>query len=123
MAVRGRPFFTQNFTANLDSIQLFLGREGKPAFRRLLARIFDDVWPMIARFPLSGRSLLAHRIGSRDAQVLVERLNSLLREGDELREFTVDEYVLLYLIRGTRIYFLAIKHHRQLSFDLQRFWP
>jgi hypothetical protein len=40
-----------------------------------------------------------------------------------LREFVVDAYVVLYLVRRTRIYFIAIKHHRQLSFDLRRFWP
>ena len=123
MAGRGQPFFTENFTANLDSIELFLGREGRPAFRRLFARIFDDVLPIIARFPRSGRSFLAHRIGSREAQLLLDRLQSMLRKGDDLREFTVDEYVLLYLVRRTRIYFLAIKHHRQLSFDLQQLWP
>ena len=123
MAARGEPFFTENFTANLDSIESFLGREGSPAFRRLLARLFDDLLPMIARFPRSGRSFLAHRIGSQDAQVLLDRLQGTLRKGDDLREFTVDEYVLLYLVRRTRVYFLAIKHHRQLSFDLQRFWP
>jgi len=123
MAARGQPFFTENFTTNLESIELFLGREGRPAFRRLLARIFDDVLPIIARFPRSGRSFLAHRLGSRDAQLLLDRLQSMLRKGDDLREFTVDEYVLLYLVRRTRVYFLAIKHHRQLSFDLQRFWP
>jgi hypothetical protein len=53
----------------------------------------------------------------------VDRLQGMLSKGDDLREFTVDDYVLLYLVRRTRVYFLAIKHHRQLSFDLQRFWP
>ena len=47
MAARGQPFFTENFTTNLDSIELFLDREGRPAFRRLLARIFDEVLPII----------------------------------------------------------------------------
>jgi len=37
MAARGQPFFTENFTTNLDSIELFLDREGRPAFRRLLS--------------------------------------------------------------------------------------
>jgi hypothetical protein len=34
----------------------------------------------------------------------------------------LEEYVTLYLVRGDRVVFLAIKHHRQLSFDLGRFW-
>jgi len=47
----------------------------------------------------------------------------MLARGDDLREFVVDDYLLLYLLRGDRIIFLAIKHHRQLSFDLDQFWP
>lgn len=69
MAAKSRLFFTQNFAANLDSIQLFLGPDGRLAFRRLLARIFEDICPKLARFPLSGRSFLAHRIGSQEAQI------------------------------------------------------
>jgi hypothetical protein len=34
----------------------------------------------------------------------------------------VDDYPALYLVRGREIIFLAIKHHRQLSFDLRRLW-
>jgi plasmid stabilization system protein ParE len=123
MAVRGLLFFTPNFAANLDSIQLFLAGEGQAAFRRLLTRLFDDVCPQLSRFPLSGRSFLVHSAGSREAKVLLERLRDVLRKGDDIREIAVDKYVLLYLIRGGRLYFLAVKHHRQLSFDLQAFWP
>lgn len=35
----------------------------------------------------------------------------------------LDEYLLLYFIRKNQAIFLSIKHHRQLSFDLHRFWP
>ena len=28
-----------------------------------------------------------------------------------------------FLVRDPIVAFLAIKHHRQLSFDLHRFWP
>src|SRR6266481_4265185 len=116
MAVRGRLFFTSNFAANLDSIHLFLGVEGESAFQRLLKRLFDDICPQLSRFPLSGRSFLVHPAGSREAAALLERLHTILRKGDDIREFMIDKYVVLYLIRGRRLYFLAIKHHRQLSF-------
>ena len=33
----------------------------------------------------------------------------------------MDDYLVLYLIRGDRVVFLSIKHHRQLSFDLKGF--
>jgi len=119
MAARAKLLFTENFTANLDEIRSFLESESRLAFQRLLSRIFDDICPT---FPQSGRSFLAHRIGSAEAQIVVDRLRGVIHRGDDLREFTVDDYIILYLVRRRRIYFLAIKHHRQLSFDLRRFW-
>ena len=123
MAAKVRPLFTENFAANLDSVRLFLEPEGRSAFRRLLGRIFDDIVPALCRFPQSGRSFLAHAVRSLEAQALLDRLKVMLRKGDDLREFVVDDYIILYLIRRSRLYFLAIKHHRQLSFDFRRLWP
>jgi len=122
MAGKSQLFFTDNFTANLDEIQSFLSVEGRSAFQRLLNRLFDDIFPQFSRFPLSGRSFLAHHVGSTEAEELFESVRERLRPGDDLREFVVDDYVMLYLVRRRRIYFIAIKHHRQLSFDLRRFW-
>lgn len=42
--------------------------------------------------------------------------------GDDIRELIVDEFLVLYLVRGDRVVFLSIKHHRQLSYDLKAFW-
>jgi len=122
MAAKARLLFTRNFASNLDSIEQFLGREGGSAFKRLLARIFDDICPLLARFPLAGRSFLGRRVGSAEGRSLLKRLRGMLRAGDEVREFTVDDYVVLYLVRGSRLYFLAIKHRGQLSFGLSRHW-
>ena len=122
MAGKSRLYFTANFTVNLDEIENFLAAEGQSAFQRLLKRLFDDLGPQLSRFPLSGRSFLAHHTGSKEAEQLLARVQESLRPGDDLREFVVDDYVVLYLVRRTRIYFIAIKHHRQLSFNLRRFW-
>ena len=123
MAGRPQPFFTENFAANLDAIRLFLEPEGKSAFRRLTGRLFDDLVPTLCRFPQSGRPFLANAVRSLQAEALVDRLKGMVNEGDDLREFIVDDYIILYLARKKRLIFLAIKHHRQLSFDLKRFWP
>lgn len=123
MAARVRPFFTENFAANLESIRLFLEPEGRSAFRRVVGPLFDDIVPTLCRFPQSGRSFLAHAVGSLDSQALLDRLKAALRKGDDLREFFVNDYIILYLVRRSRLYFLAIKHHRQLSFDFRRLSP
>jgi ParE toxin of type II toxin-antitoxin system, parDE len=54
--------------------------------------------------------------------VLSKQLRTLLDKQDDLREFVMDEYLVLYLVRRGQVIFLAVKHHRQLSFDLKGFW-
>ncbi len=61
--------------------------------------------------------------GIPEAHAFATRLETLLEAGDDLREFILDDYVVLYLLRKNLVIFLALKHHRQLSFDLTRFWP
>ena len=123
MADRRRaPVFTENFSLNLDALRLFLEPEGRAAFERLLDRLFDDIVPMLCRYSQSGRFFLQHPIRSREARSLSQKLKTFLKKGDELREFIMDDYLILYLRRDRRLIFLSIKHHRQISFDLRRFW-
>jgi plasmid stabilization system protein ParE len=117
-----QPRFTDNFSTNLTAIEEFLGSHGGRALHRFLDRLFDDVIPTLCRFPQSGRLFLAHPIKSAKAKALTKELRRLLDKGDDLREFVMDDYVLLYLVRRGQVIFLAVKHHRQLSFDLKGFW-
>ena len=43
--------------------------------------------------------------------------------GSHVRQLIDGDYLILYLVRGDSVYLLAIKHHRQLSFDLMGHWP
>lgn len=54
--------------------------------------------------------------------MLAKRLERMMRRSEELHEFILGEYLLLYLVQPKQIVFLAIKHHRQLSFGLTAFW-
>ena len=121
-ARRLTPVFTENFSADLDTIRAFLGDEAAEAFAGLLDRLIDDLVPTLSRFPQSGRLFLAQPTGSLETRRAFRRLRRLLLPGDDLREFILADYLVLYLIRDRSIVFLAIKHHRQLSFDLPRFW-
>ena len=117
-----RPVFTENFSANLTHIREFLGPDARRAFQRLLARLFDETVPTLCEFLQPGRKFLTRPLWSAKAGTLEKKLRSSLRKGDDLRELIVDEHLVLYLIRGNRLVFLSIKHHRQLSLDLQGFW-
>ena len=116
-----RPVFTENFSSNLLAIQTFLGSEGDQAYQHLLDRLFNDLVPTICEFPQSGRSFLKRSIHSSEAKRLVTKLHARLKRRDNLREFIMDDYLLLYLVRRDQVVFLSIKHHRQLSFDLKGF--
>ena len=117
-----RPLFTENFSQNLDDIATFLGTDGASYFAKFFVHLVDEIVPHVCRFPLSGRSFLDRSIHSTKAQGLAERLESRLEDGDDIRELIADAFLILYLVRGDRIVFLSVKHHRQLSYDLKTFW-
>jgi plasmid stabilization system protein ParE len=116
------PVFTENFSANLTAIEAFLEPDGHAAFQRLLDRLFAEIIPTLCQFPQSGRSFLNRAIKSAKAEALKKDLRRLLKKNDDLRECLMGDHLILYLVRHNRIVFLAIKHHRQLSFDLKYFW-
>jgi plasmid stabilization system protein ParE len=118
-----RPRFTENFSANLSAIEEFVAPRNRTAFPQFLDRFFDEVIPMVCQFPQSGRSFLTCKVKSAKAKALTKALHKLLNKGDDLRQFVIDDYLVLYLVRRYQVVFLAVKHHRQLSFDLKRFWP
>ena len=117
-----RPLFTENFSSNLIAIEAFLSADGASYFSKFFDRLVDEIVPHACRFPLSGRSFLDRSVLSTQGQGLAERLASRLQTGDDIRELIVDDFLLLYLVRGGRLVFLSIKHHRQLSYDLRTFW-
>jgi hypothetical protein len=117
-----RPRFTENFSANLTTIEEFVTSHSQTAFHRFLDRLFDELIPMLCRFPQSGRSFLTCTVKSAKAKALTKDLRKFLNKGDDLREFVMDDYLVLYLVCRQQVIFLAVKHHRQLSFDLKQFW-
>ena len=117
-----RPRFTENFSSNLTTIEEFVAPHSRTAFHRFLDRLFDEIIPTLCQFPQSGRSFLTCTVKSAKAKTLTKDLRKFLNKGDDLREFIMDDYLVLYLVRQGQVIFLAVKHHRQLSFDLTRFW-
>ncbi len=117
-----KPVFTENFSSNLADIQTFLGGEGSSAFQKFFKHLVDDLVPLLCRFPRSGRSFLERSIQSKEALAMAQKLKDKLREDDDLRELIADDYLILYVVRTNQMVFLSIRHHRQLAFDLKRFW-
>lgn len=117
-----RPVLTENFALNFDKIRSFLGAEGGKAFQKLLDRLTKEIVPTLCQYPRVGRDFLQRPRRSLESESLFRTLKGLLGADEEVREFIVDDYLVLYLLRKKEVAFLSIKHHRQLSYDLKRFW-
>lgn len=114
---------TANFYANLDSIRQFLDEQNAAhAFDSLLEELFDKDIPNLERFPEMGRDFLSRQPLSAEGQARAHRIRDDLGSGTEIREYIHDNYLMLYMGQGVAIFLLAIRHHRQLSFDLRAHW-
>lgn len=117
---------TANFERSLGSIEQFLiEAEAAYAFDALLDELAETILPNLERFPDIGRLFLsrdAHSVeGITALNALRNKLNAIA-QGADLREYLFSDYLLLYANCGDTVYLLSIKHHRQLSFDLQAIW-
>jgi len=113
---------TANFEANLDGIERFLAElSDSPSFQRLLDKLFDEVLPNLGAFPSIGLDFFARIPASIEGRHLHAKIKSIAGN-HSVREYIFDDYLLLYNLHGENLYLLAIKHHKQLSFDLKGHW-
>ena len=115
---------TRNFDRNLAALGDFLAAAGaSAAFGELVGRLASEVIPNLQRFPALGADFLARAPLSADGIALFEKVVKAAGPGSHIRQLIDGDYLILYLVRGDAVYLLAIKHHRQLSFDLMGHWP
>ena len=117
---------TSNFENNLAEIEAFL-EEAKAlqAFDTLLDELTNTVIPNLERFPEMGGSFLDRPVRSVEVSNGLDALQGKLHDiGDnaQLREYILSHYVLLYVRLDEVVHLLSIRHHRQLSFDLDGCW-
>jgi plasmid stabilization system protein ParE len=116
----------RNFETNLEAIELFLAEQGNTeAFDSLVTTLAATVIPNLERFPLMGRLVLERPIRSVEVANSSEGVQSdlaAISSAAELREYLLSHYLLLYMVDGEQLTLLSIRHHRQLSFDLQAMW-
>ena len=116
-----------NFERNLVEIERFLTEaKAAHAYDALLEELADTVIPNLERFPSMGRPFLSRAPFSVEATTALEalqtKLAALIANPDGLREYIMDYYLVLYAVAGSKVHLLAIKHHRQLSFDFHAHW-
>lgn len=122
MAKKTTIKLTVNFERNLEAIDAFLSEANAAfAYDDLLNTLTETLIPNLENFPALGRPFLHRPVGSVEVSNALASLNKQLQDG-ELREYLLDDYMVLYAQFGAVIYLLAIKHHRQLSFDFLSLW-
>ena len=127
MATRLTVKLTENFERNLEEIEGFLDQaDAAPEYDALLDELLTTIIPNLERFPDMGRSFLARPARSVETtnslNALRTKLAALTSDPDALREYVLSDYLLLYAHIESIIYLLAIRHHRQLSFDFESHW-
>lgn len=118
---------TTNFERNLEEIERFLVEADAPyAYDVLLEELLTTIIPNLERFPDMGRTFLArppHSVETTNSlNALRAKLAALTSVPDALQEYVLSNYLVLYAQVESTIYLLAIRHHRQLSFDFVSHW-
>ena len=119
---------TANFSANLDSIEAFWDAcEFPQGHGKLLAGLASTTLAHLQNHPRMGRDFLQRPPESIETQARLQKLDALLRaqgagtQHAEIREYVMTDYLLLYALADDVIHLLAIKHHKQLSFDINTY--
>jgi len=116
-----RVKFTANFESNLAEIEAYWSANQFPqGYDRLLDDLGETVIPNIERFPDMGRPFSERQAESVEAVTKLDALKKRLAKLDrtcELREYVMEDYLVLYVMLNSVAYLLAIKHHKQLAFD------
>jgi len=123
MSARATVRITGHFERNLEAVErrFLLEAEAHGAFDALLDGLADEVVPTLERHPAIGRDFLTKSADSAEAETRIARLTARLAATGEqasIREYVIAHYLVLYAHVDDTVYLLAIRHHRQLSFDL-----
>jgi plasmid stabilization system protein ParE len=112
---------TASFIERLESIEHFLAEaDGSRAYDKLLDGLRTTVIPNLRRFPRIGRRYLDQPPHSAEAMAQLAGLAQ--GAADALREYLHGDYLILYVLTGSKIHLLSIRHHRQLSFAFGKLW-
>lgn len=112
---RIRVRVSNNFERNLDAIRSFLDDGAR--FEGVLTLALETVPELLQAHPRLGRDFFERQAKTVKGAAARRKL-ALAFKGMELRELVLDEHLILYVIDGAVLSLVAIKHHRQRTFQL-----
>lgn len=117
---RVRIRVAENFERNLENIEAFLiEQEAETAFAALLDAVSFRLAAALEEHPRMGRDWMLRSPEGARGKRLKTRITTMLGTGLELREFIRGDFLVLYALEGATAVLLAIRHHRQLAYDVR----
>jgi hypothetical protein len=123
LPVNARIQAAQSFVRNVRAVEAFLREQDSNTaderYGSLLTRL-KEARGHLRWNPAAGRPARFLQMQSAQGQTLLARAQALAAAHDvpELRELIVKPYVILYAHGADRVVLLALKHERQLEFQL-----
>jgi hypothetical protein len=113
----------QSYVRNVRAAQEFLAQQDANSAELRSTRLMADLrqaHDLLRRNPASGRPARFLSANSAQAQTLAARAQALATAHGvpHLRELVVKPYLLLYAHSADRVVLLALKHERQLVFEM-----
>lgn len=124
LPAQARVRAARNFARNLDEAYRFLAEQDAATAMTRFANLqgaLADARSALASNSFGGRPARFLRPHSLTARLKARRILDLAAQAGlpHLREFVTGKYVLLYAHSDADVMLLALKHGRQLEFDLQ----
>lgn len=115
-----RVVIAASFERNLEAMRLFLQQDEAPpgVYDDVVNAIVGRLFPLLENHPRAGRNWLLNPPPTESGQLRQQRVLAALKGRRELREFMLDQLLVLYAIESNAVTLLTVRHHRQLGFDL-----
>ena len=122
MSIGKEVLFAHNFDKNLEEFRKFcLESDRELAFESLLDELFEKVVPNLEQFPDIGRNFLDKEAHSTQSLILKSKIREKIGKDQEIRLLVSGDHLILYVVSHLSVVLLSIKHHKQLSFDVDSF--
>lgn len=117
---KARIVLAASFERSLEAMRRFLEQNEAPrsVYVEVVNAIVGRLFPLLEDHPRAGRDWLLNPPPTESGKLLQRRVLARLEGRRELREFVLDQLWVLYAVEGNTVTLLAVRHHRQLGFEL-----
>lgn len=100
-----------------EAVEYLLGVGADTKAQALLDQAYETLPKRLTQVPRSGREFTARNPKTPEVLAVWEAVRDLFGDDIELREYILEDYLVLYAIHHDVIHLLTLRHHRQCGFD------